>query len=598
MNITFLATPGTPAVPWSRWLRLFENFLLTSGFNELPPARRQALLLHCLGPEGQHIFVALPQPMPSPPAAAAADEAGKSGKPDKPDPYDAALLTSPHCPLHRPGGTTMVPRASSILRLHVSPKPSPALTVASRRKLHGNGSQPDATAEAAIVLAAAHAVRHAGALHARQRHETPAASFRTPAPTVPLLVETAAHQRATRLAAPHVVVPASNADVTAISSKSVDAPVTTEGEVQFEFMKWCRTRVHKPLPDNGRRREFLIIVHRTTEFLWQLSLQRLRSSVPKKCPASTGDVKTRRPAPTNSGRQRIRAVPVPDRRRSDNVNGVVAGHRPETSTRERVVARATDSSSKWRSDAIVPAGDRNDRTAPSEVKRHVFEYLGLSPNRLCELFGEADKHPDETWWSTSVRARTFLDSYLDSKNVRSFEELKELLISDRIKVMATAEAARHVVRTECGGCMKPKELSRCLEHFVETKRICLKPEHVPEKPKVAEKAEAKRFRDKKRRKCFACKAEGDVPETSEVGDFTGRNTDPEDKASRKTRFKEELARVHRQFGAVFHERGGRGLGGRARRDFGLLGDLLCELTMAIQKRSHLRRRDSVGWRVR
>ncbi|KAG0436735.1 hypothetical protein HPB47_017783 [Ixodes persulcatus] len=48
----------------------------------------------------------------------------------------------------------------------------------------------------------------------------------------------------------------------------------------------------KPLSDNGRRREFLIIVNRTTEFLWQLSLQRLRSSVPKKCPAATGDVKT------------------------------------------------------------------------------------------------------------------------------------------------------------------------------------------------------------------------------------------------------------------------------------------------------------------
>ncbi|KAM7304487.1 uncharacterized protein LOC121837566 [Ixodes scapularis] len=101
MNVTgfappppFLATPGTPAVPWSRWLRLFENFLLASGANELPPARRQALLLHRLGPEGQRIFDALPQPTPNSPAAAAtADEAGKSSRPDKPNPYDAAILT-------------------------------------------------------------------------------------------------------------------------------------------------------------------------------------------------------------------------------------------------------------------------------------------------------------------------------------------------------------------------------------------------------------------------------------------------------------------------------------------------------------------------
>ncbi|KAG0437432.1 hypothetical protein HPB47_017451 [Ixodes persulcatus] len=73
----FLAMPGTPAVPLSRWLRLFENFLLASGANELPPARRQALLLHCLGPEDS-IFDALPQPAPSPTAAIAADEAGKA----------------------------------------------------------------------------------------------------------------------------------------------------------------------------------------------------------------------------------------------------------------------------------------------------------------------------------------------------------------------------------------------------------------------------------------------------------------------------------------------------------------------------------------
>ncbi|KAH9379604.1 hypothetical protein HPB48_020295 [Haemaphysalis longicornis] len=45
----FLATPGTPDVPWARWLRLFERFLLASGATELPAPRRRALLLHCLG---------------------------------------------------------------------------------------------------------------------------------------------------------------------------------------------------------------------------------------------------------------------------------------------------------------------------------------------------------------------------------------------------------------------------------------------------------------------------------------------------------------------------------------------------------------------
>ncbi|KAH8025061.1 hypothetical protein HPB51_002957 [Rhipicephalus microplus] len=62
----FLATPGTSAIPWTHWKRLLENFLLVSGAADLPAAHRRALLLHCLGPEGQCIFDALP-PTPTAP---------------------------------------------------------------------------------------------------------------------------------------------------------------------------------------------------------------------------------------------------------------------------------------------------------------------------------------------------------------------------------------------------------------------------------------------------------------------------------------------------------------------------------------------------
>lgn len=80
---------------------------------------------------------------------------------------------------------------------------------------------------------------------AHQHHKTLTASFRTPAPTVLLHVETAAHQHVTRLAAPHVVVLASGANAAAISITSVDTPITTEGEVQLEFLKCCQTRMQR-----------------------------------------------------------------------------------------------------------------------------------------------------------------------------------------------------------------------------------------------------------------------------------------------------------------------------------------------------------------
>ncbi|KAL3218450.1 hypothetical protein MRX96_031552 [Rhipicephalus microplus] len=101
----FLETPGTPAIPWHHWFRLFQNFVLASGANEWPATRRRALLLHCLGPEGQRIFNALPAPPPSQPPLST--EATVSESTEKhtsahtaaaspPDPYDVAVDTLAH----------------------------------------------------------------------------------------------------------------------------------------------------------------------------------------------------------------------------------------------------------------------------------------------------------------------------------------------------------------------------------------------------------------------------------------------------------------------------------------------------------------------
>ncbi|KAL3181490.1 hypothetical protein MRX96_036844 [Rhipicephalus microplus] len=96
----FLETPGTPAIPWHRWFRLFQNFVLASGADEWPATRRRALLLHCLGPEGQRISDALTAPPPPQPPLST--EATKKQTPahtaaaSPPDPYDVAVDTLAH----------------------------------------------------------------------------------------------------------------------------------------------------------------------------------------------------------------------------------------------------------------------------------------------------------------------------------------------------------------------------------------------------------------------------------------------------------------------------------------------------------------------
>ncbi len=55
----FLALPGEPPIPWTRWLQSFETFILAVGLTDVSAARKKALLLHCLGAEGQRVLGAL-----------------------------------------------------------------------------------------------------------------------------------------------------------------------------------------------------------------------------------------------------------------------------------------------------------------------------------------------------------------------------------------------------------------------------------------------------------------------------------------------------------------------------------------------------------
>ena len=54
----FVPTSGKPSLPWSIWIRTFTNYIDAAGFSELEDKRKKALLLHCLGIEGQRLYFA------------------------------------------------------------------------------------------------------------------------------------------------------------------------------------------------------------------------------------------------------------------------------------------------------------------------------------------------------------------------------------------------------------------------------------------------------------------------------------------------------------------------------------------------------------
>ena len=56
----FLECPGEPKVAFDDWKKLFDNYLYAIGGSNFPAQRKRALLIHCLGTEGQRLYNTLP----------------------------------------------------------------------------------------------------------------------------------------------------------------------------------------------------------------------------------------------------------------------------------------------------------------------------------------------------------------------------------------------------------------------------------------------------------------------------------------------------------------------------------------------------------
>ena len=57
----FLPGAGKPTIPFDTWAKMFENYLLAihAEGDDWPYTRLRAILLHCLGTEGQRVFYTL-----------------------------------------------------------------------------------------------------------------------------------------------------------------------------------------------------------------------------------------------------------------------------------------------------------------------------------------------------------------------------------------------------------------------------------------------------------------------------------------------------------------------------------------------------------
>ncbi|KAH7941009.1 hypothetical protein HPB49_009186 [Dermacentor silvarum] len=76
----FLSSPEHPVITWKQWIQAFKNYMVASGASDPPSMRRKAILVNCLGLEGQRIFQTL---------TAAGETLTHLG----PDEFDRAIVT-------------------------------------------------------------------------------------------------------------------------------------------------------------------------------------------------------------------------------------------------------------------------------------------------------------------------------------------------------------------------------------------------------------------------------------------------------------------------------------------------------------------------
>ncbi|MEQ2236296.1 hypothetical protein ILYODFUR_011107 [Ilyodon furcidens] len=62
LPVPFMPCPGEPAIPFTTWLKMFENYMLViaASGDGWPDARKRAVLLHAPGMESQRLFYTLP----------------------------------------------------------------------------------------------------------------------------------------------------------------------------------------------------------------------------------------------------------------------------------------------------------------------------------------------------------------------------------------------------------------------------------------------------------------------------------------------------------------------------------------------------------
>ena len=85
-----------------------------------------------------------------------------------------------------------------------------------------------------------------------------------------------------------------------------------------------------------------------------------------------------------------------------------------------------------------------------QVKAHLLREFKLTAEQYRDRFWTATKRSEETYTLSGSRVKNLFLYYMDSRRIKSQEELVDLMVSDRIKQTLSDECLKHVLSAEEG----------------------------------------------------------------------------------------------------------------------------------------------------
>ena len=82
------------------------------------------------------------------------------------------------------------------------------------------------------------------------------------------------------------------------------------------------------------------------------------------------------------------------------------------------------------------------------MKQYLLEQFRLVPQYFLEQFNAVVRQSNETFKSFASRLSLLLNYYLTSRKVTTFDELRDLLICDRVKSVLSEGSLSHVLSVE------------------------------------------------------------------------------------------------------------------------------------------------------